>query len=103
MPIIITLCWYPPNLADELAKRYLEQIQKNPVPDVIKRLVVPCSTSGPEGIEVVTVDEVKSKDMGAAWEYLDKFLIGFRDVEGFRWQRTVYNTITEALKLIGMG
>ncbi len=103
MPIVITICWYPPNLAESVAQRYLELIQKSPVPDVIKRLVVPCSTAGPEGIEVITIDEVKHKDMGAAWEYGDKFLIGFRDIEGFRWQRKVYNTITESLKLIGMG
>ncbi|NVM27488.1 MAG: hypothetical protein HWN65_01490 [Candidatus Helarchaeota archaeon] len=103
MPIIITICWYPPGIAEQVAQRYLELLQKSPVPDVVKRLVLPCSTSTPEGIEVVTVDEVKSKDMGAAWEYGDKFLIAFRDIEGFRWQKTVYNTITEGLKLIGMG
>lgn len=77
-------------------------MQKYPIPDIIKR-TPPGSAADKDGIESIIVDEVKPKNLGAAWEYLEKFLIEFRDIEGFRWHRKIYGTVVEVLKLVGMG
>ena len=102
MPFIVTHCFFPIQLADKVAQRYLETMQKLPIPDVIKRIAPPSSVVSRKGVETIIVDDVKLKDMGDAWEYLNRFLIEFRDIEGFNYERDIHDTVAESLKLIGM-
>ncbi len=103
MPLIIVRSSYPPHLANQVAQRYLEMLQKMPVPDYVKRLVPAASTSSEKGIEVLNVDEIKKDKLGEAVEYASKFMLGFRDIEGFNWSIETWATISEALSYIGMG
>ncbi len=103
MPYVLTVCWYPPHLATMVAKKYLESLQKLPVPSTIKHVVPAASTSFKNGIQVLNVDEVKQEDLGAVMDYIGKFMVEFYEIEGFRYETKVYSTISEALKNIGMG
>ena len=103
MPFIMTNCWYPPHLANKIAQKYLDSLQKLPVPSIIKRVVPAASTSSPNGIIVLNVDEVKREDLGDAMDYAGKFMVEFMEIEGFRYEIKVWSTISEALKNIGMG
>ena len=103
MPYVIITSWYPAHLAKTVAQRYLEALQKLPVPSTIKRLVPAASTSTKEGIIVINVDEVKREDLGDVMDYAGKFMVEFHDIEGFRYETKVFSTVSEGLKNIGLG
>lgn len=103
MPYIVTYAWYPPNLANKVAEKYLKVLQKYPVPSYMKRPIPAASAAGKDGIEVLNFDEVKEEDLGKGMDYLGKAMLEFRDIEEFRWDIRVFSTISEALKNIGMG
>lgn len=69
--------------ANTVGQRYLETLQKYHVISCIKRIVTAAVSSTQEGLEVMVVDEVKWEDVGEALEYASKFLVEFRDIEGF--------------------
>ena len=102
MPYVISFTWYPNSLANTVAQRYLETLQKLPIISSIKRIVPAAVTTTKEGIEVFVVDEVKREDLGAALDYASKFLVEFRDIEGFRYQVKTASTLKEAMAYIGM-
>ncbi len=101
LPYVVSFSWYPPSASDIVAKRYLETLQKYPVISSIKRLVPAAVTATKEGIEAFIVDEAKREDMGEALDYAARFLVEFRDIEGFRYQIRTFSTITEAMEYIG--
>ena len=103
LPYIMSYIWFPPHLSNSAAQRYLETIQKYPLISNIKRLIPAAIASDKEGVEVMAVDEVKRKDLGEAMEYIGKFLVEFRDIEGLKYQAKVFNTLNEAMSLIGKG
>lgn len=103
MPYVIITCWYPPHLAQKVAQKYLDSLQKLPVPSTVKRVVPAASTSSQDGIIVLNVDEVKEEDLGAVMDYTGKFMVEFIEIEGFRYEVKIYNTVSEGLKNIGLG
>jgi len=103
MPYIITSAIYPPDKAEKIVQKYLELLQESPVPNYIKRVVPAASAATEDGIRVLNVDEVKKDKVGDALEYIAKFMLGFRDIEGFKYGIITYATISEALSYIGMG
>jgi hypothetical protein len=50
----------------------------------------------------MVVDEVKRDNQGEAIDYLSKFLVEFRDIEGFRYKIHSWSTLNEAMAYIGM-
>ncbi len=100
MPYVVSFTWYPPSLANTVAQRYLETLQKYPIISSIKRIVPAAVSSTKEGIEVFIVDEVKREDLGDVLDYAGKFMVEFYEIEGFRYEINVYSTISEALKNI---
>ena len=102
MPYIISHAYYPPTQANNVSKRYLETFKKLPLLSSIKRVIPAAVTSSEKGIEVMMVDEVKTENQGEAINYLAKFLIEFRDIEGFRYSIHSWSTLNEAMGYIGM-
>jgi len=103
MPYLITFVWYPPSQANKVAQKYLDALKKFPVPPIIKRLVPAASSSTKEGTEIVNVDQVKKEDFWEASNYLSKFMLEFRNIEGVRYQVRHFGEVAEALKMIGLG
>ncbi|MFW9940555.1 MAG: hypothetical protein ACFFFT_05905 [Candidatus Thorarchaeota archaeon] len=103
MPYLISFVWYPLSQSDTVAQRYLEMLQKLPVISSIKRIVPAATAATKEGIEAIVVDEVKREDLGEANDYLSRFLIEFRDIEGFNFHIRSFSTVSEALAYVGMG
>ncbi len=101
IPYIVSFTWYPPSLANAITQRYLETLQKYPIISSIKRIVPAAVSSTKEGLEVFLVDEVKREAVGEALDYISKFLVAFFDIEDFRYQIRVYNTLNEAMAYIG--
>ncbi|MFW9882008.1 MAG: hypothetical protein ACFFG0_53775 [Candidatus Thorarchaeota archaeon] len=101
IPYIVSFAWYPPSLTDTTAQRYLETFQKLPLISNVKRIVPAAVAATKEGIEVIIVDEVKRENVGEALDYMAKFLIEFRDIEGFRYHIRTFSTLNEAMAYIG--
>ena len=90
--------WYPLSSSEE---RYLKTLQKYPLISTIKRVVPAAVATTKGGIEVFIVDEVKRAYVGEVIDYLVKFLVEFRDIEGFRYQIRTLSTLKEAMAYIG--
>jgi hypothetical protein len=103
MPYLISFAWYPLSQTNTVAQKYLEMFQKLPVISCIKRIVPAANAATKEGIEVMVVDEVKQEDVGEALDYLSRFLIEFRDIEGFNFHIRTFSTLTEGMAYIGVG
>jgi len=103
MPYVISFMWYPPSQSNTVAQKYLETLQKYPVISSIKRLVPGAVAGTKDGVEAMVVDEVKREDIGEVLEYVGKFLVEFRDIEGTRHQVRIFNTVSEAMSYIGVG
>jgi hypothetical protein len=102
MPYIISHVSYPPTQSEKVAKRYLEMFKKLPLISSIKRVIPAAVTASEKGFEVMVVDEVKREHQGEAIDYLSKFLVEFRDIEGLRYQINSWSTLNEAMAYIGM-
>jgi hypothetical protein len=103
VPYIITSLWFPPHLSDAAAQRYLETIQKLPLISSINRVIPAAITADKKGVQSMVIDEVKRKDLGEALEYLGKFVVEFRNIEGLTYQIKTANTLSEAMRLVGKG
>jgi hypothetical protein len=103
MPYIFTFTKFPTKAVEKVAQRYLELLQKYPLPDYIKRIVPAATQATLKGHTSINVDEIKKEKLGDALEYNIQFMIGFRDIEGFEYEIKVFVTISEGLKYIGMG
>ena len=104
MPYIITRCWYPHHLADEVAKKYLEVMEKNPPDESISKTIVPVAvTSSKDGLETLTIDEAERQKVGDALNRDARIMTEFRNIEGFNYEIKSWATIEEALESIGLG
>jgi hypothetical protein len=104
MPYIITHCWYPLTKADEVAKKYLEALEKYPPDESLAKSVVPAAISSiQEGLETLAIVEVERQKVGDALERDIRFMIEFRSIEGFNYEIKIWSKVEEALERIGLG
>ena len=104
MPYIITRCWYPNHIADQVAKKYLEVMEKNPPDESIAKTVIPAAVvASKDGIETLTIDEVERQKVGDALNRDVRIMAEFRNIEGFRYEVKSWATVEEALETIGLG
>ena len=104
MPYIITRCWYPNHVVDEVAKKYLENLEKYPPDDSISKTIVPVAASSTKkGIEVISVEEVDRQKLGDALEKEAISMAEYRHINGFRYEIKLWSTVEEAMRHIGMG
>jgi hypothetical protein len=104
MPYMIARTWYPPNKSDEIAKKYLEVMEKYPPDESIAKTVVPAAVkSSQEGLESIMIDEVERAKVGDAYKRAISMMIEFRNIEGFRYEVKIWSTVVEALDVMGLG
>ncbi len=104
MPYVITRCWYPNHLVDEVAKKYIENLEKFPSNESISKTIVPAAVSTTkDGIETISIDEVESQKLSDTLEHDALFMAEYRNIKGFRYETKVWSTVEEAMKQIGMG
>jgi regulator of RNase E activity RraB len=70
MPYIIVHCWYPDHLADQVAKKYLELMEKYQSDESLVKTLVPVAvTATKNGIEAMTVEEVEKQRNKGIFEF----------------------------------
>lgn len=104
MPYMITHLWYPNHVVDEVAKKFMESLEKYPHDESISKTIVPAAVSTTKkGIEVISIEEVERQKLGDALEKEALFMAEYRNINGFRYETKTWATLKEAMKSIGMG
>ena len=103
MPYIITTALYPSDKAPEVAKRYLEAMQKYPIDDSLEGPVVPAAVKGTQqGIKVMIISEAREGKLEEAYALSVSRNVMFQSIPGFESSTEVHYTLTEAMMAIGM-
>ena len=103
MPYIIGRSWYPPSKADEAVKKYLEVMEKYPFDESLGKQIVPIATTvDKDSQSSLTVIEVEQQKVGDALEWALRFMIEFRNIEGFTYEVKTWATAEEGLARMGV-
>lgn len=90
---------YPPESANQIAKRFLESPQ---VPDFMTRKGPYVNSSVSEGILVMTLYELDNARLAEGLNFLGNFMTTYFGIPGFKYQFKPYFTVEEGLKMLGM-
>lgn len=100
---IVVRARYPNDIATEVAKKYLEVMQKYPDdPSLGEPTVLAAVNSTQRGIAVISMTKIKKGKTEEALDYAWKRMTEFNTTRGFRYTVETWLEVTEALKLIGM-
>ena len=98
--VITTMVSYPPESAQEMAKRFLEAA---PLPDYMTRKGPYISSCIKDGIIATSLIELDNSKLAEGLEFLGNYMAIFFGVPGFTYEIKPRFEIEEALKMIGMG
>jgi len=103
MVLIMVTSWYPPTKATEVAKKYIEVMQKIPEdPSIAEPLVTVGVSSGKDGIEVISIGDVRKGKYEQALNLTARRMVMFFGIEGYRYEIKTLLTLEEAMPLIGL-
>ena len=105
MPYIILTMQYPTHKRDEAIKKYIEVLKKYPESKFPGKLIVPVAvTTNKNGLLTMRIREVKTDDAQAfvdALRMTGAQMAEFQEIEGLEYKIRVWETITEAMSIIG--
>ena len=103
MVLIMVTSWYPPTKVTEAAEKYIEVMQKIPDdPSIGETLVTVGVSSGKDGIEAVSISNVKKGKYDEAMNLTLRRMVMFNGIEGYRYEIKTLSTLEEAMPLIGL-
>ena len=104
MPYIVVQAWYPPDSVDDVVNAYMQAMEQVPADESIAKVVVEAAvTSSINGIETISISEVKPKKLEDALERTNQRMVMFHSVPDYRYESKVWSTVGEALASIGRG
>jgi hypothetical protein len=74
-----------------------------PDESMAKPVVSVAVTATKEGSQTLSVDEVESQKIGAAYDRAGRMVLEFRSIEGFSYEIKVWSKVEEAPEMIGLG
>ena len=98
--VIVSNISYPPESAQDIAKRFLEAPQ---IPDFMTRKGPYINSTIDKGITTLSVYELDKSKLGEGYEFIGNYMAIFFGVPGFRSEFKTFMEVEEALKMIGMG
>jgi hypothetical protein len=104
MPYVFMYIKYPLNKSDEVAKIYLESIKdyRSEIKGLAKEIVPNALKVTMEGIEAISVNEVKEGKLEEFTFAQGKAMLAYHAIEGFKYESEIRATVTEALELVGL-
>ena len=103
MVLIMITSWYPTTRAIEVAEKYIEVMQKIPDDPSIAETLVPVGVSScKDGIEVISIGDVKKGKYDEAMNLVLRRMVMFHGIEGYRYEIKTLSTLEEAMPLIGL-
>ena len=98
--VIVTNVIYPPESAEDMAKRFLESPQ---APNFMTRKRPYVSSDLKKGIIGLSIWELNKTKIAEGNEFLGNYMAIFFGVPGFKYEIKPFFEVQEALKMIGMG
>jgi hypothetical protein len=103
MPYLVVTSIYPSDKAPEVAQKYLETLTKYPFDEKLGNRLVPAAVkSTHQGIQAVSIFEVKQGKLEDAITYTGNVMAMFISIQGYESTTEVYLKAEEALGLLGM-
>ena len=103
MVLIMVTSWYPPTKVIEVAEKYIEVMQKIPDdPSIAEPLVTVGVSSGKDGVEVISIGNVRKGKYDEAMNIVLRRMVMFHGIEGYRYEIKTLSTPEEAMPLIGL-
>jgi len=103
MPYIIVEAWYPTDINQEAADKYMEVLKEFPFDRSLGKETVPvAATSGKKGIKILSIMEVKEGKLQEAITWAGRRMIPFQSIKGFEYKTRVWSTVVESLEPLGM-
>lgn len=97
--VIVSNISYPPESAQDIAKRFLEAPQ---IPDFMTKKGPYINSTLENGITTLSVYELDKSRLGEGYEFIGNYVAMFFGVPGFRYEFKAFMDVEEALKMIGM-
>lgn len=102
MVMIVTESWYPTKVAQLVAQKYFEMMQKPIDESFGERVLLPILQQTKEGVHVIEVWGCKDDKIKDSLMALTKFNLPFAEIEGYHSSMNAYIDVTEAYSIIGM-
>jgi hypothetical protein len=104
MPYIVVQAWYPPDRVDDVVNVYMQAVEKVPADESITTPVVEAAvTSNKDGIETISISEVKPGKLEEAIDRTNQRMVMFHSVPDYRYESKTWMTVEEALSAVGRG
>lgn len=104
MPYIVVQAWYPPDRVDDVVNAYMQAMEKVPADEsATTPLVDAAVTSTKNGLETITISEVKPQKLEEAFERTQQRMVMFHSVPDYRYETKMWMTLEEALASVGKG
>ncbi len=98
--VIIARMSYPPESANEMAKRFLEAPE---IPDFLIRNGPYVSSNLTDGITITTLYELDNSKIAEGMNFIGNYYAMFFGVPGFKYEIKPHFDVMEGLKMLGMG
>ena len=99
MPYIIVQICYPSHRSTEVREKYIEIIKEFPFDKSLGKETIPvASNTNTNGIEVMSVVEVKQGKVEEAWKWGRNRMRVFQEIKGLEYDMRLWSTLTEALE-----
>jgi hypothetical protein len=98
MVIVSQLC-YPPESANQIAKRFIEA---PPLPDFMTRKGPYVDSELDQGVRTLSIFELDNRRLADGIAFVADYMTTFFGVPGFSYRIRQYFEVDEALKLLGL-
>ncbi len=95
--------YYPPHIANEVGKMYLEVRKDSALKSSIAKRIVPVGVATvKEGYKIYAVYDVKPGQFEEAWSILSKNMLKFGEIKGYTFTMETLLSGAEAMPMLGM-
>ena len=99
MPYIIVQIWYPTHIGTEVTEKFLEVVKEFPFDRSLgKETIQVASNTNKNGVEVMSIMEVKQGKLEEAWAWGSKRMGAFQSLKGFEYEMRLWSTLAEAFE-----
>jgi hypothetical protein len=97
--VIVSQLSYPPESANQIAKRFIEA---PPLPDFITRQGPYVSSELGQGVRTLSIYQLDNSRLAEGFAFVADYMTTFFGVPGFTYSISQYLEVEEALKLLGL-
>ena len=103
MPYIFVEAWYPTDIVQEVADKYMEMLKQYPFDRSLGKETIPVAvSSNSKGIKVISILEAKQDKLWEAISWVGDRMMLFQPIKGFEYKTRLWSTVVEALEPLGM-